>query len=222
MQQGLTTLSVAPVLDRELAAALLGADAAESVCAAALDVGILVERERSSTSIHSRARFSRSEARNLGLIPAAGAAATCLDMLPNPPRVGCGIRRSSFASGAVAELEELMRRALDELLDTARLVDTHEVVRSCGRRASTHRSSRLHAPRSCFGAAVTSRQSRMPRRLQPASQRSSSARSRSPDGPLTCASREEDALALYRRAEGAASNEVETPRRQVGPGYVSC
>ena len=45
VQQGLTTLAVAPVLDAELASALLEPSPAESVCAAALDVGLLVERE---------------------------------------------------------------------------------------------------------------------------------------------------------------------------------
>src|SRR3990170_157571 len=44
VRAGLATLAVPPVLDRRLADNLLGVDRAETVCAAALDVGILEER----------------------------------------------------------------------------------------------------------------------------------------------------------------------------------
>src|SRR5206468_12876734 len=45
VRTGLALLAVAPVMERELAAELLGDGQAESICAAALEVGILVERD---------------------------------------------------------------------------------------------------------------------------------------------------------------------------------
>ncbi len=44
VKAGLATLAVAPILDRGLAGELLGSERASYVCAAALEVGILVER----------------------------------------------------------------------------------------------------------------------------------------------------------------------------------
>ena len=77
VQQGLTTLSVAPVLDRELVGALLGA-AADSVTADALDVGILVDRD-SRLDLHPLARaFLEEKSGQIGLVPADGASETCL------------------------------------------------------------------------------------------------------------------------------------------------
>ena len=70
VHRGLTTLAVAPVIDDELATALLGADAAELVCAAALDVGLLVERE-TRLDLHPLARaFLEERSGQLGLRPA--------------------------------------------------------------------------------------------------------------------------------------------------------
>ena len=54
VQQGITTLSVAPALTRELAGALLGAHS-NAVVASALDVGILVERD-ARLDLHPLAR----------------------------------------------------------------------------------------------------------------------------------------------------------------------
>jgi ATP/maltotriose-dependent transcriptional regulator MalT len=66
-QQGLTTLAVAPYLDKELAVALLGGNLAESVCAASLDVGLLVERD-GRLDLHPLARvFLDERSAQLGL-----------------------------------------------------------------------------------------------------------------------------------------------------------
>ena len=70
VKAGLATLAVAPVLDRDLAAEILGSERAEIVSASALEVGILVERGWSSWSyIRSRGRSSRSVARNSASSP---------------------------------------------------------------------------------------------------------------------------------------------------------
>ncbi|MGH3065858.1 MAG: hypothetical protein ACRDOF_06090, partial [Gaiellaceae bacterium] len=120
VQQGLTTLSVAPILDRELASGLLGLEIADSVCSAALDAGILVERG-ALLELHPLARaFLAARCEQLGLLPADGAVAACLDIYR-------GRREWDAAfdvivrSGPLRELEPLMRSALDELLDAGRL-----------------------------------------------------------------------------------------------------
>ncbi|HEU5206801.1 MAG TPA: hypothetical protein VFT94_04235, partial [Gaiellaceae bacterium] len=77
VQLGLTTLAVAPVLDRELAHLLLSTST-EATLAAALDVGLLVERE-GRLDLHPLARvFLEERTAQLGLRPAQGAVNTCL------------------------------------------------------------------------------------------------------------------------------------------------
>ena len=71
VQDGITTLAVAPALNRELAGALLGTDSANAVVADALDVGILVERERADTHPLARA-FLRERVRRLRSRAGAG------------------------------------------------------------------------------------------------------------------------------------------------------
>jgi DNA-binding NarL/FixJ family response regulator len=120
VQQGLTTLAVAPLLDAELAVALLGAEMAKRVCDVALDVGLLVERER-RLDLHPLARaFLEEKSGQLGLVPSAAAPEVCLSVY--------GERREWDAAFDLitrvrlqGELEGLVRLALDDLLDTARL-----------------------------------------------------------------------------------------------------
>lgn len=120
VRQGLTTLAVAPVLDGELAGALLGQDVAEAVCAAALDVGLLVEREQ-RLDLHPLARaFLDERTAQLGLVPALDAGATCLDVYRRRREWDAAFELI-MRTGATTELDDLMRRGLDELLDTARL-----------------------------------------------------------------------------------------------------
>jgi len=120
VRQGLTTLAIAPVLDHELASRLLGADAAETVCAAALDVGLLVERAQ-QLDLHPLARaFLEERSTQLGLTPDEGAAAACLDMYRSRREWDAAFELI-VKTRAGHELEDLMRRALDDLLETARL-----------------------------------------------------------------------------------------------------
>src|SRR5262245_21524468 len=60
VQQGLTTLSLAPLLDHELIVALLGRNDAELVCGSGLDVGLIVERG-ATIELHPLARVFLDE-----------------------------------------------------------------------------------------------------------------------------------------------------------------
>ena len=121
VQQGLTTLAVAPVIDGELAAALLGRRWREAVSAAALDVGLLVERE-ARLDLHPLARaFLEERSGQLGLRPSDECSGDLSRDLSRTARLGCGVRLDQPRSRLTGELEDLMRRALDELLETARL-----------------------------------------------------------------------------------------------------
>ncbi|HUG65636.1 MAG TPA: hypothetical protein VMK83_10500, partial [Gaiellaceae bacterium] len=120
IRQGLTTLALAPQLDHELAVRLLGVESAELVCSAALDVGLLVERGQ-QLDLHPLARaFLEERSVQLGLMPAPDAAAVCLDVY-RMRREWDAAFELIVRTRAENELEDLMRRALDELLDTARL-----------------------------------------------------------------------------------------------------
>ncbi len=208
VRQGLTTLAVAPLLDHELAAALLGSETAEVVCSAALDVGLLVEREL-HLDLHPLARaFLEERSAQLGLMPADGAAAICLDIY-RERREWDAAFELIVRSGAIAELEDLMRRALDELLDTARLSTLqkwNDLAAGAG----------LDAP--IFAVARAETLLRNGRHVEAVAHAEAAAvgepalefRALSVAGRAAhLASREEDALALYQRAEAAASSEAE-------------
>ena len=219
VRQGLTTLSVAPVLDRELAGELLGGENADSVCAAALDVGILVERGP-QLELHPLARaFLEERSAQLGLVPRPGAAASCLEIYRN--------RRDWDAafdviarSGPSQEIEPLMRAALDELLDTARLptlqkwfefaseAGLESGVLSVARAEVALRYGR-HVEAMAHAEAAAGKDSELAFRALYVAGRAAH-----------LASREEDALELYRRAEAAASTEGQ--RRDARWGQLMC
>jgi ATP/maltotriose-dependent transcriptional regulator MalT len=120
VQQGLTTLSVAPVLDRELVVRLLGSEEADDIASRALDVGILVERN-THIDLHPLARaFLAERAGQLGLAPAEGSGETCLAHYRE--------RRDWDAAfelivrfGWAEQLVIVLEAALDDLLEAARL-----------------------------------------------------------------------------------------------------
>jgi DNA-binding CsgD family transcriptional regulator len=202
VQRGLTTLSVAPVLDRELAGALLG-DAAEAVLASALDVGILAERD-SRLDLHPLARaFLGEKSDQMGLVPVEGASEVCLAHYRE--------RRDWDAAfdlivrqGSAQELEPLLSAAIDELLGSARL---STLERWC----DFARDADLDAP--LFSVARAEVLLRHGRHLEAIAHAESAAgtdgehvfRALSVAGRAAhLASREEDALVLYRRAHEAA------------------
>ena len=219
VQQGLTTLAVAPVLDRELAGRLLGVEGADSVCATALDVGILVERG-SQLELHPLARaFLEERSELLRLLPAKGAADVCLDHYRSRREWDAALDVIA-RGGPTSELEALMRSALDELLDTARLPT---VQRWCdlgqheGRKAPIFSVARAelalrygrHLEAMAYAEAAAAKDSELAFRALSIAGRAAH-----------LASREEDALQFYRRAEHAASTEAE--RRDAMWGQLRC
>lgn len=219
VRQGLTTLAVAPLLDHELAAALLGSEGAELVCSAALDVGLLVERGP-HLDLHPLARaFLEDKSAQLGLAPADGAATTCLDMYRSRREWDAAFELI-VRTGATLELEDLMRRALDDLLDTARLstlqkwcdlaakVEVDAPIFALARAETMLRNGR-HVEAVAHAEAAAAREPALEFRALSVGGRAAH-----------LASREEDALSLYRRAEAAASSEAEV--RDAKWGQLMC
>jgi ATP/maltotriose-dependent transcriptional regulator MalT len=119
VQQGITTLSVAPALTRELAGALLGAHS-NAVVDGALDVGILVERD-ARLDLHPLARaFLKERVGRLGLVPAQGAVETCITHYRLRGEWDAAFETAA-GNASVDDLEALMHQALAELIDTGRL-----------------------------------------------------------------------------------------------------
>ncbi len=219
VQQGMTTLSVAPVLDRELAGVLIGPETAEVVCAAALDVGILAERGV-QLELHPLARaFLDERSEQLGLTPAEGAAAVCLEHYR--------LRRDWDAAFDVivrwplaADLEPLACAALDDLLDTARLstlqrwcefasdADLDAAIFSVARAEVALRYGR-HVEAVAHAEAGASLDAELAFRALSIAGRAAH-----------LASREEEALELYRRAETAAA--IESEQREARWGQLLC
>jgi ATP/maltotriose-dependent transcriptional regulator MalT len=219
VQAGLTTLAVAPILDRQLANSLLGVEGAEQVCSAALDVGILVERGI-RLELHPLARsFLADWGGQLGLEPAAEATETCLTHY-RARRDWDAAFEILVAGGPVDELESLLGTALDELLETARL---STVQRWCALAASAD----VDAP--IFGIASAEVALRLGRHIEAMAHAEGAAaqdprlayRALSLAGRAAhLSSREERALDLYRQAERSASSDEE--RRDAMWGQLMC
>jgi DNA-binding NarL/FixJ family response regulator len=218
VQQGLTTLSVAPVLDRELAIALLGSSEADSVCAAALDVGLIAERG-SSLELHPLARVFLDERRaQFGLAPKPGASATCLSIYQERRDWDAAFELIS-RTGPSDELSELISLSLDDLLDTARLSTLERWLDFTS-------MSQQRAPIMCLARAEVL--IRTGRYLEAAAHAEAAAsdpelafRSLLVAGRAAhLASREEVALDLYQRAERAARGEPQ--RRDARWGQLAC
>ncbi len=207
VQQGLTTLSVAPVLDRELASALLG-DEADPVSTSALDVGILVERE-SRLDLHPLARsFLEEKSAEIGLLPADSASRVCLAHY-RAHRDWDAAFEVITRSGWPGELEPLVTDALDELLESARLS-------TLDRWCDFAYDAGLDAP--MFSVARAEVLLRHGRHVEAIAHAESAAES--PGAHVFralavagraahLASREEQALELYRRAASVAGHESE-------------
>jgi DNA-binding NarL/FixJ family response regulator len=120
VQEGIATISVAPVLDAEIGQELLGAASFEATCTAALDVGLLVERGH-RLELHPLARaFLDVRTVQLGLVPSTNAARACLAIYRRRRDWDAAFELiSRFA--LVSELADLVVAALDELLESARL-----------------------------------------------------------------------------------------------------
>ncbi len=217
-QDGLAVLSQAPVLDRELAGSLLGDDA-EAICQAALDVGILVERGP-ILELHPLARsFLAERDAELGLIDGTSVS-KCLEHYRAGGDWDAGFELVA-RHGVAAELEGLLLAALDELLDTARLstIETWCALASefgletpafaLARAEVALRRGRHAVAQAQAEAAATSKLPGLTFRAYSVAGRAAH-----------LASREEEALELYRRAQAAATSETE--RRDALWGQVMC
>jgi len=219
VKAGLATLSVAPVLDRELAAVLLGPQSAERVCASALEVGILVERG-GLLELHPLARsFLEDRCAQLGFTPEVDSLSRCVEHYRT--------RREWDAAFDVivrhrlgGELERLVVEALDELLDTARLQTIEawcEVGTSLGLQGTAFALARAEV------ALRHGRLSEAQVQAEVAAKDDSDLKFRAlylGGRAAHIASREEEALELYRRAEAVASTHV--ARRDAQWGQLIC
>ena len=144
VQRGLATLAVAPVLDRELAAVLLGVAEADDVCAAALDVGILVNR-RDQLELHPLARSFLEQRRNLlGSTERRDAAMKSLASYRDRREWDAALDVIS-RRGLAGEVEAVLGQALDDLLDTARLSSIAEWI-DLARQSGTSEPDRRPRP----------------------------------------------------------------------------
>ena len=207
VRMGLATLSIAPVLDRDLAAELLGAETDE-VCEAALDVGVLVERGQ-VLDLHPLARsFLEDRAGAEGEPPARHAVETCIAYYRRTRDWDAAFDVIA-RRGQRALLEALVDQALDDLLDTARLstIETWcalaedwqlgDPIISVARAEVALRHGR-HAEAQMFAEVAATGVSE------------STVRALSIAGRAAhLASHEEEALEFYRRAEATASTEAE-------------
>jgi LuxR family transcriptional regulator, maltose regulon positive regulatory protein len=217
-QDGLSVLSQAPVLDRDLAGLLLGDDA-DDICQAALDVGVLVERG-ATLELHPLARsFLAERSANLVRIDER-VVSRCLGHYRARRDWDAGFELVARHRVA-AELEGLLLAALDELLDTARL---STIETWCALAAELE----LETP--AFALARAEVALRRGRHAVAQAQAEAAASSKEPSLTFRAfsvagraahlASREEEALELYRRAEATAASETE--RRDALWGQVMC
>ena len=206
VQRCLTTLSVAPVLDQDLVAELLGRDLAEIVVEKTLDVGILVERD-AHLDLHPLARaFLDEKSGHLGFVAADGASATCLAHY-RERRDWDAAFDIIVRTEMVRELEPLLATAIDELLDAGRLAT---LQRWC----DFAFDSELDAP--LFSLARAEVMLRFGRHIEAIAHAESAAypesgyafRALSIAGRAAhLASREEQAIVLFRRAATVAADE---------------
>ena len=197
VQQGLTTLSVAPVLDRELVGALLG-DAAE-VVTATHSTSAFSSSATPRLDLHPLARaFLEEKSDQIGLVPAEGAGEACLAHY-RQRRDWDAAFELIVRHGWAQELEATPVRGHRRAARLGTTLDARTVVRlRVRRRPRCRRSSRWRARKCCSATAAISRRSPMPSPL------------RMPDGEHVfralsvagraahLASREEEALELYR------------------------
>jgi DNA-binding CsgD family transcriptional regulator len=206
VREGLLSLAIAPVMDRSLATELLGAELAERVRSAAVDVGVMVERAE-QIELHPLAR-SFLEERNAHLSPPRPESlAVCLDHYRKRHDWDAAFELIA-RHGLTAELEPLLTVALDELLETARLAtieewcdlggaDTEAPVFALARAELALRRGRLIEAQAHGEAAATAGSDLAFRALSTAGR------------AAHLASREEESLELFERAAEAATTESE-------------
>lgn len=219
VRAGLATLAVAPVLERELATTLLGLERAEVVCSSALEVGILVERG-GLLELHPLARsFLEERCAQLGFVPEPDSVAKSVEHYIARREWDAAFDVIS-RNRLVEELELLVLEALDELLDTARLQTIEawcEMGASLGIKAPTLSLARSEvalrhghlSEAQVYAEAAANDESELRFRALSLAGRAAH-----------IASREQEALELYRRAETVAPTPA--ARRDTLWGQLLC
>jgi DNA-binding NarL/FixJ family response regulator len=218
VQAGLTTLAVAPLIDRQLAEVLLG-DIAAVVVSAAADVGILVERG-GQLELHPLARsILEGRPEQLGADVVASAGARCLGVYRRDREWDAALDLIA-KQRMTPEIEPTLAEALDDLLDIARLSSIEQWLalgRAAGLDAAIFalakaevalRYGKCSEARAFAEAAASSGTEFRFRALSLAGR------------AAHLASNEEVALELYKRAEEAAATERE--RRDSLWGQLRC
>ena len=219
VQHALTTLSIAPLLDRELVTRLLGDELAELVCATAVGVGVLAEHG-GQLELHPLARAYLEEHSGQAGVPYPETTVdACLDHYWKRHDWDAAFDVIARTS-SLDRLDDLVRAALDELLETARL---STLRRWCDlASAASHESSAVSIAR----AELMLRRGRHIEAMVHAEAAATTEadlafRALSVAGRAAhLASREEDALDLYRRSEAVARTESE--RRDAAWGQLMC
>jgi ATP/maltotriose-dependent transcriptional regulator MalT len=214
VRDGLMLLAVAPVVNRDLADELLGEERAETVCNAAIHVGVLVERD-SRLELHPLARSFLEER---GAPPSREMIDQCLAHYRAAHDWDAAfdliVRRD-----VPEELEGLLSTALDDLLETARLSTIDAWCEYAARvrlgccivplaqaeialRRGHHTAAQAYAELAANDQILSSRALAIGGRA------------------AHLASREEDALRLYRKAELVSTDD--TDRREALYGQVMC
>jgi DNA-binding NarL/FixJ family response regulator len=215
VRRDLGLLAVAPVLDRELIGVILGSERAERACTAALEAGIVAERD-DRIELHPLAYAFLEEHSK---IRTAGAAIQqCLDHYRS-----CRDWDAAFElivrRDLTAELANVLSIALDDLLETARLSTIEawcdhaaekrdeDAIFQLARaesalRQGSHSAAQTYAELASNSDALASRAMSVAGRA----------------AHLAC--REEQALELYERAEHAASTDSE--RHEALYGQLIC
>jgi DNA-binding CsgD family transcriptional regulator len=218
VREGVGILSLAPIIDRDLAVVLLGSNA-DTICRAALDVGILVERGR-VLELHPLARSFLEERKAEGYWPDEPTVMRALDYYFE--RKDWDAAFDVIARHRLrAELEPLLLAALDELLETVRL---STIETWCAAAAE------LGVESSVFALARSEVALRQGKHAVAQALAEAGADTERADVRFRAlgvagraahlASREREALELFVRAEAAASNEIE--QRDALLGRVMC
>ena len=216
---GLAVLAEAPVLDRDLAVVLLGEEAADHVCTTAIEMGVLVEREE-NLDLHPLARAFLEDRRAVGGdMPGADVAERCIDHYRRARDWDAAFDVIS-RRGVHHALAGLLESALDDLLETARLSTIETWCALAGdwgiddalfdlARAEVALRHGRHTEAQVLAQSAAARGSILAFRALAIAGLAAH-----------LASREEDALELYRRAEAAGRNDAE--RRDALWGQLLC
>jgi LuxR family transcriptional regulator, maltose regulon positive regulatory protein len=218
VQRGLVVLSIAPVLSRHLAVELLGDDVSRQVCALAIDIGVMAERG-DQLEFHPLARSFLNDRAAREHPTANEAAETCVAHYRERRDWAAALDLITWF-GLRERLVPTLDAALDKLLDTGQLSSLEEWCES---------AQLLGIDESCVALARAEIALRRARLTEAQTHGEAAAGDGSPYAfrglcvagrAAHLASREEEAVELYRRAEAAAATVAD--RREAEWAGATC